>query len=150
MSDRNIDAINNLMLSNPMMNPYGYLQHAANPTAKANELDNPLLVQLTSENNKDSFEKQDTRTPDINFKGSNTKFNANYSDYLKKKSKNGFILSLLGTGTILSSFGAYKFSEFGKKNPWIMFALGVIGTVGNLVGLSEVSSANKEFLKYKC
>ena len=53
----------------------------------------------------------------------------------------------MGFGTVVSSLGAYKFSEIGKKHPSILTACMVVGTIGGLLGLLEMSKANKDLSK---
>ncbi len=152
MSDKNVDYVNQLMLTNPALNPLGYGQHLINPTMQPNALDSPILTNglLIKQNKDDTFEKQDakanetTKKADVNFKGANGNVGAYYPDSLKAKKKNASILSLIGFGTVISSLGAYKFSELGKKYPTILLASMAIGTIGGLLGVIEMSKASKE------
>ena len=155
MSDKNVDTINHLMLTNPALNPLGYGQHAINPAMQPNALDNPLLTNelLIKKPKEDAFEKKEAQADetdkkaDVNFKGRSEKLGAYYPDSLKARKKNAFLWSLMSFGTVISSFAAYKFSEFGKKHPNILLACMAIGAIGNLLGFLEINKANKELQK---
>lgn len=155
MSDKNFDPINYLMLTNPVLNPLGHMQHLISPTMQPNALDNPLLTNglLIKKPKEDAFEKKETQADktskkaDVNFKGRGEKLGAYYPDSLKAKKKNASLLCLISSGTAISSLAAYKFSELGKKHPNILLACMAIGTIGNLLGLFEINKANKELQK---
>lgn len=155
MSDKNIDAINYLMLTNPVLNPLGHMQHIISPTMQPNVLDNPLITNglLIGKPKKDAFEKKEAQADetdkkaDVNFKGRSEKLGAYYPDSLKARKKNAFLWSLMSFGTVISSFAAYKFSELGKKHPNILLACMTIGAIGNLLGFFEINKANKELQK---
>ena len=157
MSDKNVDCINYLMLTNPTLNPFGWSQHAINPIMQPNVLDNPLLTNglLVKQPKEDNFVKQDAnvskdanKKTDINFKGASENVGACYpQEGASVKKRNASILSLMGFGTVVSSLGAYKFSEIGKKHPSILTACMVVGTIGGLLGLLEMSKANKDLSK---
>ncbi len=155
MSDKNVDFMNYLMLTNPTLNPLGYMQHTINPVMQPNALDNPLLMNelMFKKPKEDTFEKKEaqadetSKKADVNFKGRSENVGAYYPDSLKAKKKNASLLCLISSGTAISSLAAYKFSELGKKHPNILFACMAIGTIGNLLGLFEINKANKELQK---
>ena len=155
MSDKNVDFMNYLMLTNPTLNPLGYMQHTINPVMQPNALDNPLLMNelMFKKPKEDTFEKKEaqadetSKKTDVNFKGRSENVGAYYPDSLKAKKKNASLLCLISSGTAISSLAAYKFSELGKKHPNILFACMAIGTIGNLLGLFEINKANKELQK---
>lgn len=155
MSDKSVDAFNYLMLTNPVLNPLGHMQHVINPAMQPNALDNPLLTNelLIKKPKKDAFEKKEAQADgtdkkaDVNFKGRSEKLGAYYPDSLKAKKKNASLLCLISSGGIISSLAAYKFSELGKKHPNILLACMAIGTIGNLLGFFEINKANKELQK---
>lgn len=155
MSDKNVDYMNYLMLTNPALNPLGYMQHTINPVMQPNALDNPLLMNelMFKKPKEDTFEKKEaqadetSKKADVNFKGRSENVGAYYPDSLKAKKKNASLLCLISSGTAISSLAAYKFSELGKKHPNILFACMAIGTIGNLLGLFEINKANKELQK---
>lgn len=155
MSDKNVDFMNYLMLTNPALNPLGYGQHTINPAMQPNALDNPLLTNelLIKKPKEDVFEKKEaqadetSKKADVNFKGRSENVGAYYPDSLKAKKKNASLWSLIGFGSVISSMGAYKFSELGKKHPNILFACIAIGTIGSMLGLFEINKANKELQK---
>ena len=45
------EAMNQLYLSNPFINPFGWFQHALNPKLKPNALDGPLVNYVVERNN---------------------------------------------------------------------------------------------------
>ncbi len=155
MSDKSVDAFNYLMLTNPVLNPLGHMQHVINPAMQPNALDNPLLTNklLLKKPKEDAFEKKEAQADetdkkaDVNFKGRSEKLGAYYPDSLKAKKKNASLLCLISSGGIISSLAAYKFSELGKKHPNILLACMAIGTIGNLLGFFEINKANKELQK---
>ncbi len=155
MSDKNVDFMNYLMLTNPVLNPLGHMQHTISPTMQPNVLDNPLITNglLIEKPKGDTFEKKEAQADetdkkaDVNFKGRSENVGAYYPDSLKAKKKNASLLCLISSGTAISSLAAYKFSELGKKHPNILFACMAIGTIGNLLGLFEINKANKELQK---
>lgn len=155
MSDKNVDFMNYLMLTNPTLNPLGYMQHTINPVMQPNALDNPLLMNelMFKKPKEDTFEKKEaqadetSKKADVNFKGRSENVGAYYPDSLKAKKKNASLLCLISSGTAISSLAAYKFSELGKKHPNILFACMAIGTIGSLLGLFEINKANKELQK---
>lgn len=155
MSDKSVDAFNYLMLTNPVLNPLGHMQHVINPAMQPNALDNPLLTNklLIKKPKEDAFEKKEAQADetdkkaDVNFKGRSEKLGAYYPDSLKAKKKNASLLCLISSGGIISSLAAYKFSELGKKHPNILLACMAIGTIGNLLGFFEINKANKELQK---
>lgn len=155
MSDKNVDFMNYLMLTNPALNPLGYMQHTINPVMQPNALDNPLLMNelMFKKPKEDTFEKKEaqadetSKKADVNFKGRSENVGAYYPDSLKAKKKNASLLCLISSGTAISSLAAYKFSELGKKHPNILLACMAIGTIGNLLGLFEINKANKELQK---
>ena len=155
MSDKSVDAFNYLMLTNPVLNPLGHMQHVINPAMQPNALDNPLLTNklLLKKPKEDAFEKKEAQADetdkkaDVNFKGRSENVGAYYPDSLKAKKKNASLLCLISSGTAISSLAAYKFSELGKKHPNILLACMAIGTIGNLLGLFEIYKANKELQK---
>ena len=56
MSDKLTQAGNNLMLTNPYINPFGFAQHAFNPNMAPNELDSPIVKYVIDKNSKGSSE----------------------------------------------------------------------------------------------
>lgn len=155
MSDKSVDAFNYLMLTNPVLNPLGHMQHVINPAMQPNALDNPLLTNklLLKKPKEDAFEKKEAQADetdkkaDVNFKGRSENVGAYYPDSLKAKKKNASLLCLISSGTAISSLAAYKFSELGKKHPNILLACMAIGAIGNLLGFFEINKANKELQK---
>lgn len=79
-----------------------------------------------------------------NFRGNSqnlTTPNANYYESLKKRRHQAVGLGVLGMGTA----GAAYF----VKNPYVSFAVGVIGLLGGILGLNSCMKANKEISEFE-
>lgn len=146
MANENLNYLNYTMLSNPLLNPFGYSQHLNPADNSAKILDNPIITYMATNTVEDSFKKEKDNNENIT---KEPQMNATYTKYLNKKQKQGVLFGLIGGGTAISSAAAFKVSQFGKKNPWIMAALGVIGTVGSIIGFSQAAAANKDLEKYQ-